>query len=128
MIDDLSCGCFSHGAGNTDNFCNFLAAIFPSETAESFYGIVDLEDFSAGEFGNCRLADDRTDGTVGKSFVNIIVAVKILAGNSKETVACFNSSRIDAYARKLPIEIAGWLCVYYFCQARNRKIFHIRLP
>ena len=98
VIDDLPGHRFAHGAGNGNYFEASLSTIFAGEIAQRFYRIVYPEHSSAGKGISLGIfADHRTDRAFGKGIRDVIVAVKILAGDREKAVARFCSSGVNAY-------------------------------
>ena len=102
MIGDLPYGGLADRAGYCNNLEGALSAVSSGKIAKGFYCVIDHE------YGSIRKstvfdfpANYSTDSTFGESIRHVVVTVEIIAGDSKETVAGFNSSRISTYAGEI---------------------------
>jgi hypothetical protein len=101
MVSNLPCCCFAYRAGYCDYLEAALPPVFSDKIAEGFYGIADLEYGLVGKSGIIEFSlDDGTNGPLGKSISNVIVAIKTFPLDSKEAVASLGSPRISTHARE----------------------------
>ena len=130
MIGNVPCSCFAYRAGYRNHFEAGLPAILSGEITKCFYSIFNLKQADTEgaiifDFADGIFSYHGTGGSFSESIKNIIVAVKILAGYSKETVAGLCSSRVDTYAGEVRFSILDSrysidrTCLYYSGQVCN---------
>jgi hypothetical protein len=94
-MDDLSNSGLADGASDGDDSEVHQSTKSGGEVAEGFYGIGHLQQAIAR--GINIPADDGANGSFCEGVINVIVAVEIIAGESKEAIASLDSSRVGAY-------------------------------